>query len=88
MDLVLAPVAGGIIGWVASILLTINSKIGVLATVIICAVGSLLGVTALDAIVDQTYGPVGGWVVSILGAALLVALLQILNGLSKMAAAR
>jgi uncharacterized membrane protein YeaQ/YmgE (transglycosylase-associated protein family) len=88
MELVLAPIAGSIIGWVTSILLTINSKIGVLATVIICAGGSLLGVAALDAIVAHPYGPAGGWVVSILGAGLIVALLQILGGLGKMAAAR
>jgi uncharacterized membrane protein YeaQ/YmgE (transglycosylase-associated protein family) len=88
VDLVLAPIGGGIIGWVASILFTINSKMGVLATILICAVGSLVGVTALDAIAAQPYGPAGSWVVSILGAALLVALLQVLNGLSKMAAAR
>ncbi len=88
MELVLAPIAGSIIGWVTSILLAINSKIVTVATVVVCAVGSLLGVAALDALVAHPYGPAGGLVVAILGAALLVALLQVLRGLRTMAAAR
>jgi uncharacterized membrane protein len=88
VHLVLATVAGAIIGSLVSLLLKIESHIASWVTVIACAVGSLLAVQAIHAMNASLFGPVVGWVVSVLGAGLLIALLQVLGALKGMAAAR
>jgi uncharacterized membrane protein YeaQ/YmgE (transglycosylase-associated protein family) len=88
VHLVLATVAGGIIGSVASMLLKIESRIASWVTVIAGAVVSLLAVQAVHAMNASLFGPAVGWVVSVLGAGVLIALLQVLGALNGMAAAQ
>jgi uncharacterized membrane protein YeaQ/YmgE (transglycosylase-associated protein family) len=78
MDLIIALIVGGIIGWLASIIMKTNAQMGLLANIIIGIVGSLLGYFLAGTLGIATAG-VGRWVVGVLGAALLIGILKALN---------
>ena len=79
MGLLITLIIGGICGWLASIVMKTNAQMGCLANIVIGIVGSalgfwiagLLGLTATSAVV--------GYLVSIAGAATLIALLKVLG---------
>jgi uncharacterized membrane protein YeaQ/YmgE (transglycosylase-associated protein family) len=79
MDFVVTLIIGGIVGWLASILMGANAQMGILANVIVGVVGALLGHAAANAMGLTTGGALAGWVVAILGAVLLIALLRALG---------
>jgi uncharacterized membrane protein YeaQ/YmgE (transglycosylase-associated protein family) len=87
MNLIVTLIIGGVIGWLASILMKTNAQMGILANVVVGVVGSYLGVAIAQALRVGPYGDAGGWVVAILGAALLIALLQSLGVFKRLAAA-
>jgi len=72
-------VIGGIIGWLASIVMKTNAQMGLVANILVGIVGSalgfwlagLLGLTASSALV--------GYLISIVGAAVLIVLLKALG---------
>jgi uncharacterized membrane protein YeaQ/YmgE (transglycosylase-associated protein family) len=78
MDLIITLIVGGIIGWLASIIMKTNAQMGLLANVIIGIVGSLLGYWLAGVLGIAAAGPVR-WVIGILGAAALIGILKALN---------
>jgi uncharacterized membrane protein YeaQ/YmgE (transglycosylase-associated protein family) len=75
MGWIMTLILGGIVGWLASIIMKTNAQMGLLANVLVGVVGSLLGfwIAGLLGIV-----PVGGilrFVIAIAGAALLIFIL-------------
>ena len=78
MDLIIALIVGGIIGWVASIIMKTNAQMGLLANIIIGIVGSLLGYFLAGTFGIATAG-VGRWVIGVLGAVVLIGILKALN---------
>jgi uncharacterized membrane protein YeaQ/YmgE (transglycosylase-associated protein family) len=81
MDLIVTLVMGGIIGWVASLMMA-SEDLGLLANVLIGIVGSVLGLWLagfLGLAVDA--GP-ARWLASLVGALILVAIVRSL-GLSR-----
>jgi uncharacterized membrane protein YeaQ/YmgE (transglycosylase-associated protein family) len=79
MDIVITLIIGGIVGWLASILMGTNAQMGVLANVIVGIVGALLGHAAANALGLNTGGALAGWVISIVGAVILIAILRALG---------
>ena len=79
MDIVVTLIIGGIVGWLASILMGTNAQMGILANVIVGIVGALLGHAAANALGLGTGGALVGWVISILGAVVLIAILRALG---------
>jgi uncharacterized membrane protein YeaQ/YmgE (transglycosylase-associated protein family) len=79
MDLILTLIIGGIVGWLASVLMGTSGQMGILANVLIGIVGSFLGHAIADALHLGPRGSIASWVVSILGAALLIAVLNALG---------
>ena len=79
MDIVVTLIIGGIVGWLASILMGTNAQMGILANVIVGIVGALLGHAAANALGLGTGAALAGWVVSILGAVVLIAILRALG---------
>jgi uncharacterized membrane protein YeaQ/YmgE (transglycosylase-associated protein family) len=79
MDLIVSLIIGGIVGWLASIVMKTNAQMGLIANVIVGIVGSMIGFWAAGALGLATSGAVARWVVSILGAAILIAILKALN---------
>lgn len=79
MDLIVTLIIGGIVGWLASILMKTNAQMGILANVLVGIVGSFIGHAIANALDLGPRGNIVSWVISILGAALLIAVLNALG---------
>ena len=79
MDLLVTLIVGGVIGWLASILMKTNAQMGILANVIVGIIGSALGFWLAGVLGLAAYGSIAQWIVAILGAAILIALLKVLG---------
>jgi uncharacterized membrane protein YeaQ/YmgE (transglycosylase-associated protein family) len=79
MDIIVTLIIGGIMGWLASIVMGTNAQMGILSNVIVGVVGALLGHAAANAMGLATQGAAAGWIVAIVGAVLLIALLRALG---------
>jgi uncharacterized membrane protein YeaQ/YmgE (transglycosylase-associated protein family) len=54
-NLVVTLIIGGVVGWLASIVMKANGQMGILANVIVGIVGSYLGVVLADAVGVQAH---------------------------------
>jgi uncharacterized membrane protein YeaQ/YmgE (transglycosylase-associated protein family) len=87
-NLLVTLIIGGLVGWLASILMRSNAQMGILANVIVGIVGSFLGVAVANGLGVRANTTPASWVVAILGAALLIALLRALGVFNRLASAR
>jgi uncharacterized membrane protein YeaQ/YmgE (transglycosylase-associated protein family) len=78
-NLIVTLIIGGVIGWLASILMKTNAQMGILANVIVGIIGSFLGVAVANALGVRAHTTPASWIVAILGAALLIAILRALG---------
>ena len=79
MDLIVTLIIGGIVGWLASIVMGTNAQMGILANVAIGIIGSLLGHFLGGTLGVEADSGLARWVVSLLGAVLLIGLLRLLG---------
>jgi uncharacterized membrane protein YeaQ/YmgE (transglycosylase-associated protein family) len=79
MNLIVSLIIGGIIGWLASIVMKTNAQMGMIANVIVGIVGSTIGFWLAGVLGLGANGALAQWLVSIAGAAILIALLKALN---------
>jgi uncharacterized membrane protein YeaQ/YmgE (transglycosylase-associated protein family) len=77
MGLIISIILGGIIGWLASLIM--KSPMGILGYVIVGIVGSALGHLLAEAIGLAAYGLVARVGVSVAGAVLLIVILRYLG---------
>lgn len=82
---------GGLIGWAASMLMGTSGRQGVLLNVVVGIVGAVLGGWLLGglfgtATINQGDFSVSGLLVSLLGAVILLALVKLVQGRTKVAA--
>jgi uncharacterized membrane protein YeaQ/YmgE (transglycosylase-associated protein family) len=87
-NLLVTLIIGGVIGWLASILMKTNAQMGIFANVIVGVVGSFLGVFVANALGVQAHTTPAAWIVAVLGAALLIALLRALGVFNRLAHVR
>ena len=87
-NLLVTLIIGGVIGWLASILLKTNAQMGILANVIVGIIGSFLGVFVANALGVQAHTTPAAWIVAVLGAALLIALQRSLGVFNRLAHVR
>ncbi len=76
MDLIITLVIGGIVGYLASLLMKTNAQMGILANVVVGIVGSTLGPWLVRILGLGVRSAAGAWVASILGAMALIAILK------------
>jgi uncharacterized membrane protein YeaQ/YmgE (transglycosylase-associated protein family) len=88
MNLLVTIIMGGVIGWLASVLMKTNAQMGILANVVVGIAGSFLGIAIADALTVGPLGQLGGLVMAVVGAAALIALLRALGVFDRLAAAR
>jgi uncharacterized membrane protein YeaQ/YmgE (transglycosylase-associated protein family) len=81
-------IIGGVVGWLASILMKSNAQMGILANVIVGVIGSFIGVAVAGQLGVRAHTAPGAWIVAILGAALLIALLRALGVFNRLASVR
>lgn len=79
MNWIVTLVVGGIIGWLASVLMKTNNQMGIIANVIVGIVGSSLGFWLAGALGLAAYGAIASWAVAVAGAAILIYILKALG---------
>lgn len=87
-NFLVTAIIGGIVGWLASILMRTNAQMGILANVVVGVFGSFLGVALANALGVRAHTSPAAWLVAILGAALLIAILKSLGVFRRFARAR
>jgi uncharacterized membrane protein YeaQ/YmgE (transglycosylase-associated protein family) len=81
-------IIGGLVGWLASIVMKTNAQMGILANVIVGIVGSFLGTAVANGLGVRAHTGLASWIVAILGAALLIAILRALGVFNRLASVR
>jgi len=79
MDILVTLLIGGIVGWLASIMMRTDGQMGLLANIVVGIIGSFVGFTLAGSMGIGADGAVGRWIISIAGASLLIALLSVLG---------
>ena len=69
-------VIGGIVGWLASIVMKTNAQMGIIANVVVGVVGSVLGYWLAGLLGVPATSAVVGYIISIVGAVILIAILK------------
>ena len=85
MNFIIWLIVGGVIGWVASILMGTNKQQGILLNVIVGIVGAFVGGLVLTpffgiATINQNNFSMPSLLVSLVGAIILLALVSLLRG--------
>ncbi len=75
MGFILWIIIGGVIGWLASIVMKTNAQMGILANIIVGVVGAWLG-SWLAGLLGIAATGFGTYVVAVIGAVILIALLR------------
>ena len=76
MDLIVTLIIGGIVGWLASILMHSNAQMGILANIVVGIVGSALGSLLFGVLGLFAGNPIGRIIVNMTGAIILIAILK------------
>ena len=83
MELIIAIIIGGIIGWLAGVIMKVESQMGIVGNIIVGIVGSGLGHFLAGALGLGAYGLFAIFAVDVAGAVLLIVILQALGILKK-----
>ena len=83
MTFIMWIVIGGILGWLASIVMKTNAQMGLIANVLVGVVGSLLGFTLAGLVGLSPSGGIMRFLVAFGGAVLLIFLLRKLGAFRK-----
>ncbi len=79
MGFIWALIVGGIVGWLASIVMKTNAQMGMIANILVGIVGSSLGFWAAGMLGLAPTGGLLRLIVAVIGAALLIFILQALG---------
>ena len=79
MDLLITLIIGGIVGWLASIVMKTNAQMGIIANVLVGVVGSLLGYWVAGLLGIAPTGGILRFIVALLGAVALIFILRALG---------
>jgi uncharacterized membrane protein YeaQ/YmgE (transglycosylase-associated protein family) len=79
MQLIISLIIGGVVGWLASMLMKTNAQMGLIANVIVGIVGSALGFWIAGMLGVAADGGIVRWLIAIGGAVVLILILKILN---------
>jgi uncharacterized membrane protein YeaQ/YmgE (transglycosylase-associated protein family) len=78
MDTIIWLVIGGVIGWIASIVMKTNAQMGIIANVVVGIIGAALGGFLAGTLGIATAGAMT-YVVAVAGAVILIAILRALG---------
>ena len=79
MNWIVMIVVGGVVGWLASIVMKTNAQMGLLGNVIVGIVGSVLGFWLAGVLGLAAYGLIVQGIVAVAGAAILIFVLKALG---------
>jgi len=72
-------VIGGIVGWLASIVMKTNAQMGLIANILVGIVGSSLGFWLAGLLGFAATNAIVGYLIAVLGAAVLIGILKALG---------
>ena len=76
MNWLVTILIGGVIGWLASMMMKTNAQMGLLANVIVGIIGSSLGFWLAGVLGIGAGSQLGAYLIAILGAAVLIGILK------------
>jgi uncharacterized membrane protein YeaQ/YmgE (transglycosylase-associated protein family) len=79
LSFIITLILGGLVGWIASIIMKTNAQMGIIANVVVGIVGSLLGFWLAGLLGIGTGGGIVRWLVAVVGAVLLIWILKLLK---------
>lgn len=79
MNWIISLIIGGIVGWLASILMKTNAQMGLIANILVGIVGSMIGYWIAGQLGMTAAGGFVGFLIAIAGAVLLIFILQALG---------
>jgi uncharacterized membrane protein YeaQ/YmgE (transglycosylase-associated protein family) len=79
MGFIVTLIIGGVIGWLASLVMKTSAQMGIIANIVVGIIGAVLGFWLAGALGIVAAGSVGAWIISIIGAVVLLAVLKALN---------
>jgi uncharacterized membrane protein YeaQ/YmgE (transglycosylase-associated protein family) len=79
MQLIIGLIIGGVVGWLASIVMKTNAQMGLIANVLVGVVGSALGYWVASLLGVTVAGGIIQWLIAIGGAVLLIVILKALR---------
>jgi uncharacterized membrane protein YeaQ/YmgE (transglycosylase-associated protein family) len=79
MSWIISLIIGGIVGWLASIVMKTNAQMGLIANVLVGIVGSMLGFWIAGQLGMAAEGGFVGFLIAIGGAVLLIFILRALG---------
>ena len=79
MNWIVTLVVGGVIGWLASILMKTNAQMGIIGNIVVGIVGSSLGFWLAGLLGLAAYGAIAQWAVAVVGAVVLIWILKALG---------
>jgi len=79
MGWIVSLIIGGIVGWIASIIMKTNAQMGMIANVLVGVIGAEVGFWLAGALGIAPSGGILRFVVAVLGAALLIFILKALG---------
>jgi uncharacterized membrane protein YeaQ/YmgE (transglycosylase-associated protein family) len=75
-SLIVTLVVGGVVGWLASVVMKTNGQMGIIANIVVGIVGSFLGSWIFGILGIAALGGLGYWVMAVVGAMVLIAILR------------
>jgi uncharacterized membrane protein YeaQ/YmgE (transglycosylase-associated protein family) len=79
MNWIVTIIIGGVIGWLASMLMKTDAQMGILGNIIVGIVGSALGFWLAGVLGIGAGSQIGAWLIAVIGAAVLIGLLRALG---------
>lgn len=79
MNWIVTLIIGGIVGWLASIVMKTNARMGCIANVVVGILGSMLGYWIAGLLGITATGGIVRFLIAVAGAALLIAILRALG---------
>jgi len=79
MNLIVTLIIGGIVGWLGSIVMKTNEQMGIIANIVVGIAGAFLGFWLAGMLGIAAGGTVLRWIIAVIGAAVLIGILKLLN---------
>lgn len=76
MNWIITLIVGAIVGWLASIVMKTNAQMGAIANILVGIIGSSIGFWLAGVLGLSAGSPIVGWVIAVLGAAVLIFILK------------
>jgi uncharacterized membrane protein YeaQ/YmgE (transglycosylase-associated protein family) len=78
MVLIVTLIIGGVVGWLASIVMKTNAQMGMIANIVVGIVGAAIG-NWLAGQLGMAAAGIGGFIVAIVGAMVLIGILKVVG---------